>query len=99
MKHFISILLRLSGLGCIGYSAFVIVKWYIYWLSNNFIGSIKPSLIIGLLTFFLSPLAAIVDLAWRSMPQNTVDQGIIFLSFFISGRILFFIGEKFAPKY
>ncbi|MDR1941015.1 MAG: hypothetical protein LBQ47_01660 [Endomicrobium sp.] len=99
MKNLISILLRLAGLGCIGYAAFVIVKWYIYWISYYFIGSIKPSLIVGLLTFFLAPLAAIVDLAWHSMPQNTVDEGIMFLAFFIAGKIIFSIGEKLAPKY
>jgi hypothetical protein len=98
MSSILSFFFKLASFGSFGYAFFVIIKWYINWISYYFIGDIKPSLIVGLVTFFLSPLAAIVDLVWHSLPKNTSEASIIFAVCLIGARILFFIGEKIGPK-
>ncbi len=97
MKLF-SGLFKLGGIVLMGYGMFVIIKWYTLWISYYFIGSIKPSIIIGLLTFFLSPIAGIVDLFWHSFQKTTIEMWIYFLVFFICGRIVFFIGDLLSKK-
>ncbi|MCL2144676.1 MAG: hypothetical protein FWH43_04200 [Endomicrobia bacterium] len=91
-------ILKIAGVVGMGIATYVIVKWYIYWVSYYFIGSLKVSILAGLLTFFLSPIAAIADLFWHSFAAPTVEMWKYFLIYFISGRILFFIGEKFDDK-
>lgn len=97
MKIF-SGLFKLAGIVLMGYGMFIIIKWYILWISYYFIGSVKPSIIIGLLTFFLSPFAGIADLFWHSFPKPTIEMWIYCLAFFIIGRIAFFIGDSFGKK-
>ena len=98
MKQMFAGLCKLAGIILMGYAMFVIIKWYIFWISYYFIGSIKPSIIIGLLTFFLSPIAGLVELFWHSFPKPAVEMWIYFLAYFICGRIVFFIGDKISKK-
>lgn len=99
MKSLFSVLLRLIGACSILYSLYVIISWYSLWISFYFIGDLQPSIIIGLLTFFLSPIAAIADLFWHSFQRTTIDALIYFVVFFIVGRILFSIGYNLRRKY
>ncbi|MCL2390789.1 MAG: hypothetical protein FWD54_07215 [Endomicrobia bacterium] len=98
MSSFTSGLLRLIGFGGMAYGLFVIIKWYIYWLSYHFVGSIEPAMMIGLVTFFLSPIAGIVDLFWHSFMPSTVDMWIQFLGYFVGGRLVFAFGHKYRQK-
>jgi hypothetical protein len=98
MSSLLSLLFRLAGFGSFGYGVFIIVKWYVNWISYYFIGDIKISLIAGLATFFLSPLAVIIDMAWHSMPKGSMDAAIIFAVCIAGGRILMFTGEKLGPR-
>ncbi|MDR2427143.1 MAG: hypothetical protein LBD46_08220 [Endomicrobium sp.] len=86
---------KIVGVTGMGIAAYIIVRWYIFWLAYYFIGNIKISILAGLLTFFMSPIAAIVDLFWHSLATPTVEMGKYFLIYFAAGRILFFIGERF----
>ena len=95
----LSLLFKLSSFGVFGYGVYVIVKWYVYWLAHYFIGDFKISLVTGLMTFFLSPLAAVVDLVWHSLPKSTADAAILFAACLIVARILLFIGEKIGPRH
>ena len=90
---------KLASFGAFGYGAFVIVKWYVEWIAHYFIGDFKVSLIAGLMTFFLAPLAAVVDLVWHSLPKGTIDAAILFAACLIGARFLFFIGEKLGPRH
>lgn len=87
--------LKISAILLMGYAAFIIIKWYIYWLQYYFIVNLKIALLAGLATFFMAPIAAIADLFWHSLPDATVETCKFFLIYFIAGRILFFLGEKF----
>ena len=98
MKNLFSGIFRLAGAVLMGYAAFLMIKWYVYWLAYYFIGNIKPALIIGLLTFFLSPLAGLADLFWHSFPKHTLTMWIYFLVYFIGGRIAFLIGYRLRDK-
>ncbi len=98
MQKFFSGLFRVAGILAMGIAIVIIVKWYILWLSYYFIGSTKPSVIVGILTFFLSPLAALADLFVHSFPKNTIDMWVQFLAFFVGGRVLLFLGDKMRDK-
>ncbi|MDR2191672.1 MAG: hypothetical protein LBO62_02155 [Endomicrobium sp.] len=98
MSSILALFLKLSSFGFFVYGIFVIVKWYINWISYYFIGDIKPSLIVGLATFFLSPLAVVVDLVWHSLQKSAVDAAVIFAACLIGGRILLFMSEKIGPR-
>ena len=95
MKVLLRSVLKIAGVGGMLYAAFIIIKWYIYWLQYYFIGNMKISILAGLGTFFLSPIAAVADLFWHQMPQGTLNVCIQFIIYFIAGRILFFLGERF----
>jgi hypothetical protein len=99
MKSFFRAVFKLVGIAGMGIAAYVMINWYIQWISYYFIGNLKPSIIVGLVTFFLSPLAGIADLFWHSFAKPTVEMWIYFLVYFICGRFAFFIGEKLNDKY
>ena len=94
MRGFFGGLLKIAGIAGIGYAIFIMVHWYILWISYYFVGNIKPSIVIGLITFFLAPLAGIADLFWHSFYKPTVEMWVYFIGFFVCGRIVFFIGDK-----
>ncbi|MDR1695668.1 MAG: hypothetical protein LBR69_03450 [Endomicrobium sp.] len=98
MKYFFAGLLKLVGFLSMAYGLFIIIRWYIYWISYNFLGSIEISMIIGLATFFLSPLAGIIDLFWHSFMDSTVNMWIEFLVAFVAGKLLFGIGHRNGRK-
>lgn len=95
MRALIRNLLKIAGVAGMGYAAFIIIKWYIFWLQYYFIGNFTVSIFAGLGTFFMSPIAGIADLFWHSMPDATIEMWKWFLIPFIAGRFLFFLGEKF----
>ena len=98
MKTLLRIIFKLAGITGMGIAAYIIVKWYIYWLSYYFIGNVKISIFAGLLTFFMSPIAGVIDLFWHWLSAPVIEMWKLFLVYFISGRILFFIGEKLDKK-
>jgi hypothetical protein len=93
MKALAGAILKMLGVLCIGIAAYVIVRWYIYWLAYYFIGNMKISVIIGLLTFFMAPLAGIIDLFWHWFAAPAVEMWKYFLAYFIGGKILLFVGK------
>lgn len=98
MKTLIRGILKLAGIIGMGIAAYIIVKWYIYWLSYYFIGSLKVSIVAGLLTFFMSPIAGVIDIFWHSLSKPLIEMWKWFLIYFVAGRFLFFLGEKFDDK-
>ena len=98
LQNLVSGLFRFVGFGGMIYGLYIIIEWYVYWLSYYFVGNIKFSLMLGLFTFFLSPIAGIADLFWHSFMPSTIDMWIRFLGFFIGGRIVFTLGHKFRRK-
>ena len=96
MKDFIGLIFKILGTVCMAIAAYIAVKWYIYWLSYYLIGTLKISILTGLLTFFMAPIAGIVDLFWHSFAAPTVEMWKYFLVYFIGGRILYFVGKKFT---
>ena len=98
MKALVRGILKLLGIAAMGIAVYIIVRWYIYWMAYYFIGSLKISVFIGLLTFFMSPIAGIIDLFWHSLSAPTVEMWKYFLAYFIGGRIVLFIGEKLEDK-
>ncbi|MDR1195413.1 MAG: hypothetical protein LBL00_02945 [Endomicrobium sp.] len=98
IRALLRIILKVAGVAGMGLAAYIIVRWYIYWMAYYFIGNLKISIFAGLATFFMSPIAAIVDLFWHSLEPKTVEMWKFFLIYFIAGRILFFLGERLNDK-
>ena len=98
MKVLLRGIFKLLGIAGMGVAGYIIVNWYIHWLSYHFIGSMKISILVGILTFFISPIAAAADLLWNSFESSTLAMWKFFLIYFIAGRFLFFIGEKLDNK-
>lgn len=93
------IILKIAGIGGMGYALYIIVWWYINWLSYYFIGNLKISILAGLVSFFMAPIAGIADIFWHSLTPSLIEMWKLFLIFFIAGRIAFFLGEKLDNKY
>ena len=99
MKKMLSGLIRFGGIGVMGYSIYLIVFWYVKWLGATFFPTFQaPQIIIGLLTFFLAPFAAIFDIILHAPAPETLDAFLKFLGYFVGGRIIFWVGDRMRKR-
>jgi hypothetical protein len=98
IRSLFRIIFKLAGICGMGYSLYIIVWWYINWLSYYFIGNLKISILAGLVSFFMAPIAGVADIFWHSLTPSLIEMWKWFLIFFLAGRFLFFLGEKLDNK-